>query len=433
MRATARIVRMAAAAARPFLMLGLALSTALPAVCAPRDADPLVREILRRSILAVRRINLRGQQIEMVAGPDGTMTATTRKVVESEDGRSLAICIAPQRERGMVKVSDGRLIREYNSRQRTIHITRPMQCVRDDRDAERQIRRITANYDVQLLRDANIAGRECQIIELRPHSRSGHVIQVWVDRNNGAVLSRQESDLRGNTLALTFFTSVQFPRRIANSELTFRFPNRARKVWMTLSSLYRDVASLRRKAGFDVFLPVAMPPGLEGFELEACEIVLLNGEKAACLRFSDGMTNLTICQSPFRRAPQDVNSILWQPLPRGQAMVLCFYRQTTLMVAGPRDVEALCAIARAVDADRERALLERLAHNSGMPCAALEDIRNRGVMLDTMAALSEISAQTRRRFEALIALYQDGWTWPRIAEQYRANVQRISERVRVYR
>ena len=306
-----------------------------------------------------------------------------------------------------------------------------MPRLKDDRDVERQIRRITANYEVRLLSDnSNIAGRACQILELHPHNTISHIVQVWVDKGNGVILSRTESDHKGNTIASSFYTSISFPASIAASDLSYRFPRRASRVKMSLSPLFRDIASLRDAARFDVYLPTAMPAG---FELDASEMVLLNGERVACLRFSDGITNLTICQNPTKQTPSAYSAILWQPLPRGQAMVLRFYRRSVLMIAGPRNVEVLCWIAGRVDADRERSLMERLSNGSGVPLSELVEIRNRGMMLDALAALSEISAQTRRRFDALVSLYRDGWTWPRIAEQYRANVQRVSERIRIYR
>lgn len=391
----------------------------------------MVRSALRRSILAQRSVNLRGQQVEMILGADGNMRTTTRRVVESADGRSLAITLTPSAERGNVKLIDAELTRAYNLRQKAIYITRSMPRIKDDHDVERQIRRITGNYDVRLVSDVSIiAGRACQILELHPLNTISHIVQVWVDKANGAVLSRTESDHKGNTIASSFYTSISFPPRISDTDVTYRFPRYARRVKMSLSPLYRDIASLRHAAGFDVYLPTAMPAG---FEMDASEIVRLNNERVVCLRFSDGITNITICQNPTKQTPAGYSAILWQPLPRGQAMVLRYYRRSVLMIAGPKNIDVLCWVAGRVDADRERSLLERLSNGSGMPLSELAEIRNRGMMLDALAALSEISTQSRRRFDVLVGLYRDGWTWPRIAEQCKASIQRVRERIGVYR
>ncbi len=428
-------LRMAASRMRPFLRIVIGIVVFLvilaPSVLASAgSAASSVDRILLRSMLSSRQVNLRGSQREVVVMPSGVAHFMTKEVIRRKDGHSLARCVDPAEQRGQVKTDDGIWTRAYDPRRRTIELTRSLPRLTNESDARRLIRRIHANYAVYLRNQDWIAGRTCDVIEMVPRDPYGHGIKIWVDRATGVTLSRQESGRKNETLGLTFYTNVTFPKQVADGDLEFKFPARSKTQKISLSKVFREISPLRKIATFEIYIPVSMPAG---FEFESCEMALLNGSPVACLRFSDGASMITICQSWLAEpVPNGYRPMACQSLARGETMVLSAYRRTSFMVVGPREKEGMLCIPKSFDNDREREILSRLSKQSRLPISKLISIRTGGIGLDHLAALVDIASRTGRKLESLMAMHRDGWSCRSIAERLKVDPQRLADRIREF-
>ncbi len=413
-------------------MLCVALAAHFFVLCAPASAqsDPSIESILHKSMAAQDRINLRGIQTEIIPRHDSGFDTITRRIVRRSDGRSLAICVDTDGRNGTVYQDDGKWTRNFDPFTRVCSITRSVSRIADGRSAERVVRRILSNYRVRLIGTEMFSGRSCYILALDPKDPFSHPLDVRIDVATGATISRTEYQRRGgSTISLNFFTSISFPRQIADSELASKFPPGTRKIQTSLSLPFRSVEPLRRKVGFEICLPNSMPAG---FQFESCEIVRLNDTPTACLRFSDGLAAINIFESRTAEGFTLTPGIIAKTLPRGEAIAMCQVGRTSCAVMGPRLMEGVVMIAKALDTDSARNKMESLSRTFGVPIASVIDLRNQGLGLDHIAALLEIRAQTGRTMKTLMVMHQDGWGWDLIAQRLRVDVHRISDKIRPY-
>jgi hypothetical protein len=421
---------------RPAFLIALGiccLSNPSPARTEPAYSPPSVEQLLRRLLRSERSCNLRGRQRVVFSGPQRPLTYTTTKVVRTREGRSLAVCLEPARQRGAVTLDDGEWTKYYNPRVRRITIARSIPRVRDERTLNRFLRLILRNYRVTFEGEEPIAGRTCYRLDFTPRVEPNsppvaHPVKLWMDVRTGAILGNQENDLRGNTLAVSFFTSVEFPKRIAREEVSYRFPRRAPRDIFSRSPILHDIAPLRSKAGFDITLPLSMPGG---YEFDHCELLSFNGVPAVCLRYTNGLSNITICQNPSRmKRPRGIRRIAVKTSPQGEVMVACACGPMDFMIVGRGDPNGLVAIARALDGERERNCMTSLAQTFQVKPALLAMMRNQGLCVDSMAALLAIEAETGRKLDSLLALHREGYCWRSIAEQLKLDPTRIKNRIR---
>ncbi len=391
-------------------------------------ADSQVERLLRRTIAAQRGVNLRGIQSEFVPSPGGGLTATTRRVVRDRHGHSLMVYTDPASQRGAVRQDDGAWIHSYDPGTHTVTVTRSIHVENNGHEIEKTVRRILAAYKVHVLRTEPVAGRRCTVLELEPCDPYGHVVTVDIDTATGVTLSRTESDRRGNTLCATFYKDVSFPSMVPERDVQYHASRGTRTVMMSISPLYHDIGRLRRAAGFEVCAPVSMP---QGYAFESCEMVRLSGAPTACLRYTDGLAMVTVFEQV---AESDLpgESTMVQTLPRGEAVARVHRRRMLCTVIGPREPEGILMIARAMNMEADQSMLADISRRYRMPVATLVALRNRGLCVDSLAALLELARRTGRRFEALLNLYQDGYSWSRIAGRMRANAAFVGQQIRQY-
>ena len=430
------LVRPYAAAATivcPVLFLALLPTPAVGSAGTAHHNTPIhdVAGLLVKSILAQNTVNYKGRQIEIVSDQgNGALHTTTRMIIHRKDGYSLVRCLDPPSLRGCFQADDGHWLRSYDPRTHVVTIGRSMARVRTRRDAERLARRILSAYRVSATGMDQVAQRECVVLNLRPYDPYSHTINVWVDARTGVTLSRQDNSPRGHTFSLTLFKSITYPQNVPTRELHYTIPPGTRTQKITLSPLYRSVASLSRAAGFRVLVPISMPTG---FEFEAAEMVRLNGVPNACLRYTDGMAGLTIFEKPTGRPTSGGHApVLSRSLPRGEAIAMTVHGHTACIVVGAREPDGLMAILRALDPEREDELMHRFQDTFRLPAHILTDSREHGLGMDCLAALWDIARQTGRPLEALLALHGEGWEWPSLARRFRADVHQVERHIKPF-
>ena len=401
------------------------------ASAAVENPSVTVDRILLKSILAQGRINLRGRQVDLTPAKGETYNRTTKRVIRRSDGRCLSICLDSHDKPVSVHMDDGRITRDYDVHSRTITTAHSMPTVRTEVEAHRIARRILSNYRVRLVRSDSIASRPCFVLELDARDPQSHSLIVWIDKETGTTLSREENDRKGgSTLGLTLFTDVAFPGEIKDSDVQYKFPRSAKVTPLSLSPRFKDLQPLRPRAGFPLFQPISMP---FGFEFESCEMVRFSGIPTACLRYSDGVAVINVFEAKARDpVPPSNAQITYRALPRGESLAMVQLDRTMCVVMGGRTVEGTVMIARSLDVEDARSKLNGLARTFNVPEPVLMNMRNQGCGLDCIAAILEISAQTRKTVQSVFWMHRQGWQWPSIAQQLRANVRTVSNRVKPY-
>jgi hypothetical protein len=291
-------------------------------------------------------------------------------------------------------------------------------------------RLILRNYRVRLEGIAPMAGRKCYKLLLTPVHPISNTVRMWIDRENWAMLSHMESTARTATLSVAQFNGVEFPQRISGAELRKAIPAKARQESFSRSEVLSDFEQVRKRVGFEFCPPYSMPGG---YEFQCAEVLSLKGVTTTCIRYSDGIAEITICQNrATEQRPAEYQST--QPMvdPMGNNIVDHKVGQMNFFLVGRCQMSGLLAVTKALDTNKERVYLGYLARNYSIPLETLAGFRNRGLGLDTLDALLAISRDVRKPLAALVNLCRDGYGWAAIGRRFRADVGRILKHVRTF-
>jgi negative regulator of sigma E activity len=395
------------------------------------DRRPVTAEsVLDLYLKAHNRVNLRGRMTVISSSSHGPTRTVRKRVVRTADGRSLAEVLEPAEERGTQTMDDGKWIYSYDPVQNQVKVKRSHTVKRDARMIARQTRLILRNYRVILEGRERFADRICYRLRCVPRDPINHTLHLWVDTQTGVELCRQENDRRGNTLNVSFFNSIEYPARIAPQEVKARFPANALQINISRSAIYPDIASLRRVSAYDISAPLWMP---EGYELENCAMMMVDGQNRATLRYTNGLSVITICQAPpAQRRPPGYSIANVLTLPYGEVMVDYATQNRDYMVVGRCDPQGLSGIVHGLNAEQEADWRARLAEAFRASNGLLSQMRSRGMGLDTIAALLAISQSARQKQETLYSLYMDGWDWRYLARRFRVNEEQVAFQIRPF-
>jgi negative regulator of sigma E activity len=411
--------------------LVICVAVLIQAAVSATAARPTPEEVLLRMLVATRGVNMIGTEVSMVTPPHMAGITMTRKVVRTKEGVCLSRCISPSSQKGFIAYDDGNWIKSYDPIAKDIKVARSSRRAQTDKAVARLIRLIKRNYKLVIENRESIAGRDCYILAFRPVHKDSHEVKCWVDTRTGAILSNVENNPRGHTVAVTFFTSVQFPSQVPASAIQNPLPNRVPVVNLSRSPILRDIGKMRRIVGFDVCIPYAMPAG---YEFQHCEAVSFNGMPATCLRYTDGMADITVYQSASSESlAASRPSLKMSVHPLGNTVVEYRNGPANFMIVGRTEQDGLLDVARALNMDRERTILNYFGKNYVVPSSALTVMRNRGMGTDVMDALLSIRQQARQPLHKLLALHDDGMSWTTIAQQFKVNVKAISSHIKPFK
>jgi hypothetical protein len=167
-----------------------------------------------------------------------------------------------------------------------------------------------------------------------------------------------------------------------------------------------------------------------GFVFESSALVQVGGGRRVCLRYTDGIANITIVQSPARQArPDNYRACRVMSLPRGDTIVDCACGSMNFMIMGNGAPEALIGIAQSLDAAREKEWRAQLTRTYRVSSATLTGLRDRGLGMDCITALLEISARSRQPLTNLLSLYENSLDWRYLARRYGVQMEYIGHRV----
>ena len=388
------------------MMLGCSL-------CAAVAQTPSMEQLVQGIARSGSGLSFRGTLVTMISTPRTTAQTTTRRIIRSANA---GVLIINQQPPGAFSVDDGRTKRSYDPRTRTITRTNSLFYSLKVMSAQRKARLIMQNYIIHMEGRDAIAGRSCYRLSLIPRDPLSRPVKIWVDAATGLPLCHQESDRQGNTLDLTLFTSIDFPRSIPEHEVRRIFPRKAHEAVMCKSPIFREISSLKKVARFPVYQPNITPAG---YLFDQCELVQLGGAPTSILRYTDGISLITICQSRAKSVRPSCYRLLQSAIhPMGDNMVAYDCGAMDYRVLGHRDKESLIALARSMDTEGERKGLNLLSKTFHVPAKVLTRLRAGGDGLDTITALLMITRHSRKSLAYLESLSHDGWGWRSLAKRF---------------
>jgi negative regulator of sigma E activity len=385
---------------------------ALGSVAHADPAHPPITDILRSFVRAQRSVNMRGTLSVLYPAPGGGMTTVVKQVSRRSDGRSRETMIEPQTARGISVIENNDTTCSYDPRDKSCRIKRIPPPLRTAAERERVVRLLARNYKVTYEASDWIAGRRCHRLLLNPRSGLGHPVKMWIDAENGAELSREESEPNGNTLSVWFFKQVQFPKSIATNEVALNMPLQKPVTTEGLSPIYRNMDEVRKTARFGARLPLFMPGG---YEFDHAAIIVVAGAPNVCIRYTDGLMSITIIEARNNRAPRPGGTVSMSSLPFGERMYDQTDREMKFLIFGHIRPDAMQLIGGALSSPNEPRLLGDIALRHRLPMGTLQQIRDQGLAVDAIAALAFIAARSGANIVSLAGQVRAGRSWQEIA------------------
>ena len=161
------------------------------------------------------------------------------------------------------------------------------------------------NYNVRALEGGRVAGRRTYLLEIDPKLAGKPSRKVWTDAEVGVVLKMEHYDFRKRLRWLFAYDEINFKPGIDESVFRLqegtqegkeppRPPRWDREELWNPDKGEPDLGNIRKRAQLSVVLPDQIPAG---FVLRSIYAVKFGNRKNVHLRYTDGLTILSVFQS----------------------------------------------------------------------------------------------------------------------------------------
>jgi outer membrane lipoprotein-sorting protein len=184
---------------------------------------------------------------------------------------------------GLSIIDDGENMMRLNRKNRIVVIN-AIPFPQDD------VSLLLSNYEIILKGTEEIAGRQTQIIEVKPCNICGPSKKLWIDKETFMPLKKERYNSDGTLTTLTFYTKINYDAKIKDNDFS------APKDWRTVKAP-RNMRKLDKKriaeiVGFDIVEPKYVPEGyiLDGFYL----FHPMPRDRGVHIRYVDGINSISV-------------------------------------------------------------------------------------------------------------------------------------------
>lgn len=170
------------------------------------------------------------------------------------------------------------------------------------------------NYKVRVLDGGSVAGRNTYLIEIDPKNFDRPSSKIWIDKEKSITLKTEQYNTKKVLQRVIAYstidfepviddTSFQIPRKFWDKKKPFKQSDRE-EIW-NYTQEKPDLDKIKDKVHFEIILPDRVP---SGFALQSINIIKISKEQNIHLKYTDGLTTLSVFQSPsneMRKGPRN--------------------------------------------------------------------------------------------------------------------------------
>ena len=164
------------------------------------------------------------------------------------------------------------------------------------------IKEMLEYYDVELLGEEKVSGRDCFVLNLKPKNDRENATKMWVDKEFWFPI-RVETSFGGIKMYIEY-RNLSFNTGVDDSFFEFKPPEGAEveKFDFKLPKTYESVEEAQKEASFKILVPSYTA----GYELKSVSVT----NESAFLTYSDGEKALTIFESTEKsEVPKDFEEV----------------------------------------------------------------------------------------------------------------------------
>jgi outer membrane lipoprotein-sorting protein len=207
--------------------------------------------------------------------------------------------LSPPQLKGEIRADDGKTLAHYIPQKKVLHI-RPSRIASRRNWAEHGHRFFRPDHlDVQLVGRDKIAGRSAYVVEVRPRADGKEPRRkFWIDTRKWIKLRTEEIAPDGTVLSMTYFTKIDFVDSIPDSKFHIEPPPGVSVEKEREHPHEMSMEEARRHVDFTILEPSYVPPG---FKFTGAGILPFREGKLIVLRYTDGVSTISMFQTPGER------------------------------------------------------------------------------------------------------------------------------------
>lgn len=173
------------------------------------------------------------------------------------------------------------------------------------------IQQLLKNYKVRVLEGGFVAGRNTYLLEIDPRNSDRASRKIWVDKEKSILLKTEQYNIQKVLQKLIAFSKISFGMDISDDVFRIqrklfdfgkqRKPPEHEELW-NQSQGGLDLDKIKEKAKFDATIPNILPGGLM---LQSINMIKFDKNQNIHLRYTDGLTFISVFQSPFDEARRE--------------------------------------------------------------------------------------------------------------------------------
>lgn len=264
--------------------------------------------LFQKMIQAYRTVDFEGRFTLIHRTPMGNQSFEIHEYRKAPDKRRIEV-VSPSDFTGLGMVMSGEKSWRLESSEKKRF---PFHFLPPDQLEDTQFHNLNLllkNYKVRVFDGGSVADRDTYLIEITPKRPNRPSRKIWIDAEKGVPLKSELYDAQKVLRRLTAYSNINFgptideklfknPRKFWDIKKRPRGPH-GEEIW-NQGQGKPDVAKIRDKAQFSVILFEQLPGG---FSLQSINTIEFDKAKNVHLRYSDGLTVLSVFQSPFDRPP----------------------------------------------------------------------------------------------------------------------------------
>jgi len=268
------------------------------------NADlPKANYLLQRMVQTYNSVDFKGRLTLMLQDPGGNQVFEIMIIRKAPDKRRIEILSPPELAGTGVIINGSEIapLRSGRDHRPPPQFQQPDQ-IEDILIYNTQL--LSRNYRVRVLDGGRVAGRNTYLLEIDPKNPDRPSSKIWVDTEKNVVLKVEKYDAQKALQRVSAYSNINFDPEIDENifKIPHRFPDIGRfrspdreEIWNHTQG-NPDLNVIRNKVKFDVIIPKRMQDGLM---LQSINTLKIGKEQNVHLKYTDGLTILSIFQSPF--------------------------------------------------------------------------------------------------------------------------------------
>jgi len=344
---------------------------------------------------------------------------------QNAQGSTRSVILSPTRFKGSVVVDNGKIHVRFEPRTNRCQVQPSSVQLMRAIASKRRLSLIKSNYVVTLGTSGTVAGRKALVLEVKPRKQGGLRRTYWVDAVKKLPLKMQVSSNSGELLLLAELQFPDFAKAIPADTFRTNFGPGIKLENLPHSEVFTTLSKLQTYVGFDVLAPDRLPMGMTFLCGEALRA---NDRQAAALRYTDGLSFVSVFQVPSSTIISSYTTC------QGQERSAVFnQRGSKYTIVGDIGAEGMTQFVGAferADKDRQNKWAAQLAQKLGVSQSSVRGLFDRGYDVEETAFMAVVMKQTRRSLDELRAWRAAGLSREQIIRRSNADAQRVEQLVR---